>query len=70
MSLVGKKFPNITVDAMSEMGDNLRINILEEATKKNKNSSGILRILPLFVLQSYTLLRNFVESSRSATQSS
>ena len=36
MSLVGKKFPNITVDAMSEMGDNLRINILEEATKKNK----------------------------------
>ena len=36
MSLVGKKFPNITVDAMSEMGDNLCINILEEATKKNK----------------------------------
>ena len=36
MSLVGKKFTNITVDAMSEMGDNLRINILEEATKKNK----------------------------------
>ena len=36
MSLVGKKFPNITVDAMSEMSDNLRINILEEATKKNK----------------------------------
>ena len=36
MSLVGKKFPNITVDAMSEMGDNLLINILEEATKKNK----------------------------------
>ena len=36
MSLVGKKFPNITVDAMSEMGDNLRINIFEEATKKNK----------------------------------
>ena len=36
MSLVGKKFPNITVDAISEMGDNLRINILEEATKKNK----------------------------------
>ncbi|MBQ0118055.1 MAG: peroxiredoxin [Flavobacterium sp.] len=36
MSLVGKKFPNITVDAMSEMGDNLRINVLEEATKNNK----------------------------------
>ncbi|MGO4904092.1 peroxiredoxin [Flavobacterium sp. W20_MBD1_R3] len=36
MSLVGKKFPNIAVDAMSEMGDNLKINILEEATKNNK----------------------------------
>ncbi|MCL9805850.1 peroxiredoxin [Flavobacterium amniphilum] len=36
MALVGKKFPNITVDAISEMGDNLRINILEEATKNNK----------------------------------
>ena len=36
MSLVGKKFPNITVDAISEMGDNLRINILEEAVNNNK----------------------------------
>ena len=32
MSLVGKKFPNVTVDAMSEMGDDLRINIFQEAT--------------------------------------
>jgi peroxiredoxin 2/4 len=36
MSLVGKKFPNLTVDAISEMGDNLSINIFEEATQKNK----------------------------------
>lgn len=36
MSLVGKKFPNITVDAISEMGDNLRINIFEEAVNNNK----------------------------------
>lgn len=36
MSLVGKKFPNIAVDAISEMGDNLRLNIFEEATLKNK----------------------------------
>jgi peroxiredoxin (alkyl hydroperoxide reductase subunit C) len=36
MSLVGKKFPNITVDAISEMGDNLKINVLEEATKNNQ----------------------------------
>jgi len=36
MSLVGKKFPNITVDAMSEMGDNLKINIFEQAVNNNK----------------------------------
>ncbi|CAN1488477.1 AhpC Peroxiredoxin [Flavobacteriaceae bacterium] len=36
MSLVGKKFPSIAVDAISEMGDNLKINIFEEATSKNK----------------------------------
>jgi peroxiredoxin (alkyl hydroperoxide reductase subunit C) len=36
MSLVGKQFPNITVDAISFMGDNLRINVLEEATKNKK----------------------------------
>ncbi|HLA56307.1 MAG TPA: peroxiredoxin [Flavobacterium sp.] len=36
MSLVGKKFPNIAVDAISEMGDNMKINIFEEAVNKNK----------------------------------
>ena len=36
MSLVGKKFPSIAVDAISEMGDNLRINVLDEAVKNNK----------------------------------
>jgi peroxiredoxin 2/4 len=36
MSLVGKKFPNITVDAMSEMGDNLKINIFETAVNQQK----------------------------------
>ena len=36
MSLVGKKFPNITVDAISEMGDNMKIIIREEAVNKNK----------------------------------
>lgn len=35
MSLVGRKFPNIAVDAMNEMGDTFKINVLEEA-KKNK----------------------------------
>lgn len=36
MSLVGKKFPNIAVDAISEMGDNMKINIFEEAVNRNK----------------------------------
>jgi len=36
MSLVGKKFPNLTIDAIDHMGDDLRINVLEEATKKGK----------------------------------
>ena len=36
MSLVGKKFPNIAVDAISEMGDNMKINILEEAVNNKK----------------------------------
>ncbi|MFT4779727.1 MAG: peroxiredoxin (alkyl hydroperoxide reductase subunit C) [Flavobacteriales bacterium] len=36
MSFVGKKFPNIAVTAMDEMGDNKIINIFEEATKNQK----------------------------------
>jgi len=38
MSLVGKKFPDIAIDAMSYMGDNLKINILEEARKNKKKA--------------------------------
>lgn len=36
MALVGKKFPNVSIDAMTEMGDDLKINVLEEAVGKNK----------------------------------
>ena len=36
MSLVGKKFPSIAVEAVSEMGDNLKINIFDEAVNNNK----------------------------------
>lgn len=36
MSLVGKKFPDITVKAMNEMGDAFKLNVLEEATTKNQ----------------------------------
>lgn len=36
MSYVGKKFPNINVDAMNDMGDTFKINVFEEAQKNNK----------------------------------
>jgi len=36
MALVGKRFPSITVDAITEMGDDLRINVFEEAVNNNK----------------------------------
>jgi peroxiredoxin (alkyl hydroperoxide reductase subunit C) len=36
MSLVGKKFPNINVDAMNDMGDTFKLNVLEEAKNNNK----------------------------------
>ena len=35
-NFVGKKFPNMAVDAMNEMGDTFQVNVLEEATKNNK----------------------------------
>lgn len=36
MSLVGKKFPNLEVNAMNEMGDTFKLNVLDEAVKNNK----------------------------------
>lgn len=36
MALVGKQFPSIDVDAMNEMGDTFKLNVLEEAKNKNK----------------------------------
>jgi len=33
---VGKKFPSIEVDAMNEMGDTFKLNVLEEAINKKK----------------------------------
>ena len=36
MTLVGKTFPNITVDAMNDMGDTFKLNVLEEAKNNNK----------------------------------
>ncbi len=36
MALVGKKFPNLSVDAIDEMGDTFKINVLETAVKNGK----------------------------------
>ena len=33
---VGKKFPSIEVDAMNEMGDSFKLNVVEEAVKNKK----------------------------------
>lgn len=38
MTLVGKQFPDIHVDAMNEMGDTFKLNILEEAKKTIKST--------------------------------
>ena len=35
-NFVGKKFPSIEVDAMNEMGDTFKFNVLEEAVKNKK----------------------------------
>ena len=36
MALVGKKFPDINVDAMNDMGDTFTVNVLEEAINNKK----------------------------------
>lgn len=36
MSFVGKKFPNLAVNAMDEMGDTFKVNVLQEAIQNNK----------------------------------
>ncbi|AUC76204.1 MULTISPECIES: peroxiredoxin [unclassified Olleya] len=36
MAIVGKQFPDLNVDAMNEMGDTFKVNVLEEAKKNNK----------------------------------
>ncbi|MDX1279098.1 peroxiredoxin [Oceanihabitans sediminis] len=36
MTAVGKKFPNLNVDAMNEMGDTFKLNVFEEAVNNKK----------------------------------
>ena len=36
MAFVGKQFPNLDVDAMNDMGDTFKLNVLEEAKNKGK----------------------------------
>lgn len=36
MAIVGKKFPNISINAMNDMGETFKVNVLEEAKNNNK----------------------------------
>ena len=36
MTSVGKKFPNIAVNAMNEMGDTISLNLLDKAISEKK----------------------------------
>ncbi len=36
MALVGKKFPDLNVDAMNDMGETFKVNVLEEAVNNKK----------------------------------
>ena len=36
MSIVGKQFPDLKINAMNDMGDTFQLNLLEEAKKNNK----------------------------------
>lgn len=36
MAFVGKKFPNLNVDAMNDLGDTFKLNVLEEAVNNKK----------------------------------
>lgn len=36
MALTGKKFPNLAVPAMNDLGDTIQVNVLEEAVKNKK----------------------------------
>ncbi|KAL0263770.1 UNVERIFIED_CONTAM: hypothetical protein PYX00_011068 [Menopon gallinae] len=63
MALVGKKFPNVTVNAISEVGDDLKINILEEAI--NKKTKVLLFWYPKdFTFVCPTELHAFQEASQ------
>ena len=71
MAIVGKKFPNLSVDAMNEMGDTFKVNVLEEAinNKKKVLFSGTQKILLLYAQQNYTLLKRRRLSLKKETPS-
>ena len=44
MAFVGKKFPNLNVDAMNDMGDTFKVNVLEEALNNKKKVVKVVKI--------------------------
>jgi len=67
---VGKKFPNLFVDAMNEMGDTFKVNVLEEAVSNKKKKLycfGTQKILHSFVQQNCMLFKQQLVSSKKET---
>ena len=54
MSIVGKKFPDLNVNAMNEMGDTISVNVLKEAIDNNKRVVVLVsKDFTLYVRQNY-----------------
>ena len=70
---VGKKFPNLNVDAMNEMGDTFKLNVLEEAIKnKKKPAKGAAVLLGItkssLSTESFISAASFQETTRVLTE--
>ena len=68
MSFVGKQFPNIEVNAMSDLGDTFKINVLSEAVNNKKKVLLFWypKDLLLYALLSFTLSKKLWLSLRNA----
>ena len=68
---VGKKFPDLNVDAMNEMGDTFKVNVLEEAVSNKKKVCVVLVPKRFYVRMSNRVARfssSNWQSSKKETQ--
>ena len=70
MSIVGKKFPNLSVNAMNEMGDTIQINVLEEAVNNKKKVVLFWypKTLRMYAQQSCMLFKKLCQNLKRETQ--